>query len=598
MMKCLAKDYSIVLRSSQFDHIIIMNPFSKRQRAEGLGGVKRKYSSMGSSSNKGRMAGIRFSKLKPWGSYGATRIKRGSAFSLKNFGRSFSAANARQKSNRRQFGFSGRGMYGQQVANGIVGEAAGLWDRFTRKGAGQLLNAGMEAIYGRGSYVGNELMKGGGMGLPEKFTTVPNDTRDLILSRSEYLQDIVVPASSAFTVPVQIAINPGLSASFPWGSQISSNFDEYELIQLVYEFRSMIPEGSSNAQGTIVMAAVYDVTDPVFTSKQTMENYEASRSCKITESMLFGVECDPTKRSGPAAEYIRTGALPANQDVKTYDLANFYLAVQGTGSLAANTTLGELYVHYKVRLSKARVNTQAASLISANVANANTIGLSTSLTAGIGNLIPTANVSFVSVSPVISKTYMGSFGSNFGGWLVFDPNLPYENFYKVTFVIPYGTAAGGVTPVVSAYTNPSKFNNTNNSSANGGSCQGGYIVPITNGGDMSLTSSSMAFTVNKGQRYSTATTGASVSYLSVTFLLRATTTAGSGSQLALNLGLISAYMTSTTGITNIGGNVTGEYTFCGIDRVDPSGVVSTRTVAITAGPAPYLDPTYFWSGSA
>jgi hypothetical protein len=48
------------------------------------------------------------------------------------------------------------------------------------------------------------------------------------------------------------------------------------------------------------------------------------------------------------ARYVRIGGLPGNTDIKTYDCANFFLAVQGQ---VANSTIGELHVRYTVELS-------------------------------------------------------------------------------------------------------------------------------------------------------------------------------------------------------------------------------------------------------
>lgn len=73
-------------------------------------GYKRKARSS-SRFSRGRAAGIRFSRVQPWASYGAARVPRGSTFSLNTFGRTYRTASAMQKHNRKFHGFTGRGRY-------------------------------------------------------------------------------------------------------------------------------------------------------------------------------------------------------------------------------------------------------------------------------------------------------------------------------------------------------------------------------------------------------------------------------------------------------------------------------------------------------
>ena len=73
-------------------------------------GYKRKGRSS-SGFSRGRAAGIKFSRVQPWSSYGAARIPRGSRFSLSTFGPTYRSASAMQKHNRKFHGFTGRGRY-------------------------------------------------------------------------------------------------------------------------------------------------------------------------------------------------------------------------------------------------------------------------------------------------------------------------------------------------------------------------------------------------------------------------------------------------------------------------------------------------------
>ena len=178
-----------------------------------------------------------------------------------------------------------------------------------------------------------------------------DETNDVIIRHREYIQDII-PTSSGFQTQYTAYQNPGLSASFPWLSQLAQYFEEYQFIQLLYTVESMVTEGNTNAQGTVMLCTQYNPTNAPFTSKQVMENYEHSQSFKTTQHAVHGVECDQNKKAGSVAEYIRTGPVPTGQDPKTFDLGLFQVATQGA---YPNLNIGELWVTYTVRLSKAKI---------------------------------------------------------------------------------------------------------------------------------------------------------------------------------------------------------------------------------------------------
>lgn len=114
----------------------------------------------------------------------------------------------------------------------------------------------------------------------------------------------------------------------------------------------MITPGNATANGTVIMATQYNCLAPPFTSKQFMENYDFANSTVVSSTALHGVECDPKKNAGSPTQYVRTAAVPAGQDAKTYDMGVFQLATAGA---YANQTIGELWVSYKVTLRKTKV---------------------------------------------------------------------------------------------------------------------------------------------------------------------------------------------------------------------------------------------------
>lgn len=172
-----------------------------------------------------------------------------------------------------------------------------------------------------------------------------------VISHREFLADI--SSSIAFT-NTSYPLNPGMSATFPWLSTVASSFESYEMLGLVFEYKttSGTAVGSTNtALGAVVMATDYDSYDTAFTSKQQMEAYEFSTSAVPCSSFIHPVECDP-RMNVLRNQYIRTGAVSG--ELHLYDMGNFQIATVGSQAAAV---VGELWVSYKVRLLKPKLPT-------------------------------------------------------------------------------------------------------------------------------------------------------------------------------------------------------------------------------------------------
>jgi hypothetical protein len=103
------------------------------------------------------------------------------------------------------------------------------------------------------------------------------------------------------------------------------------------------------------MSTNYNAAAAPFTSKAQMENYAHSMSCKTTEHMMHGVECDKSKVAIANTLFTRANPVVTNQDLKTYDHGLFQLAVCNSPAGFQNNPIGELWVHYTVRLRKPKL---------------------------------------------------------------------------------------------------------------------------------------------------------------------------------------------------------------------------------------------------
>lgn len=63
--------------------------------------------------------------------------------------------------------------------------------------------------------------------------------------------EITTPTSQAFTVVGTYAVNPGLSATFPWLSSLANSFDKYRIHDLVIEF---VPGNNVLATGNVMLS--------------------------------------------------------------------------------------------------------------------------------------------------------------------------------------------------------------------------------------------------------------------------------------------------------------------------------------------------------
>lgn len=84
----------------------------------------------------------------------------------------------------------------------------------------------------------------------------------------EFIGDLT---SSVEFVNTAYPINPGNSTLFPWLSTIARNFEQYQMLGLIFEFKTMSATavGTTNTGlGTVIMATDYDVLDSKYTNKR------------------------------------------------------------------------------------------------------------------------------------------------------------------------------------------------------------------------------------------------------------------------------------------------------------------------------------------
>jgi len=266
----------------------------------------------------------------------------------------------------------------------IIGKSLGGMFGFGNAGhaIGKTAGSLIGSIFGSGDY---EVV-----GPPVKTNTVLNSAQipqfrtgkhSTVIAHREYVQDIT--GTAAFT-NLTFPLNPGIASTFPWLSTVAQNFQEFRIKGLVFEFRSLLTDFVTNGQpGVIVLATNYNADALSFTTKAQMENSEFAVSTKPTVNMMHGLEC-AVDQTTLKQRYVRTGAVPANQDLRLYDWGNFQLATQANPVV----TLGELWVSYEIEFFKPILpltiggDIASAHVVRSNCAGAAPFGLSTVTASG------------------------------------------------------------------------------------------------------------------------------------------------------------------------------------------------------------------------
>jgi len=282
----------------------------------------------------GGVKGSRFyySKYKPKSYY-----VQGSRANIKRMGKTWRSATKTQQMNRKRLGYYGRGSYS--------GAAAGYM--------------------GRGAYKSNGLISGSASTMP-RMQNINDETGSLMVTHRERLMDVFAPSDSGFHQDV-FTVSPGIEKTFPWLSQIAANYEEYEMMQCVFEYDGHSLVGINDTlevQGSLIMATQMNVKDKAFRDRHEMERFPHASKCAQHGTMAHGVECDPRKIQGDGHRYIRIGGLAKDEDARDFDHAKFTIGQYNTPTELAGKEIGQLFVYYTVKLCKPKISSGRGDAIS------------------------------------------------------------------------------------------------------------------------------------------------------------------------------------------------------------------------------------------
>jgi len=260
-----------------------------------------------------------------------------------------------------------------------------------------------ETPYGNTQFMMNNLVDPGSKHsrTNPQISTVQDETGDLVFSYREYVKDIK-STSLNFSTIEKFELNPGIAYSFPLLSSFAQYFEEYDFEQLIFHFKSLVTDGNATAAGSVMIVPIYNPSSNVLPDKRSCENTDQCVSGKVTADLVCGVECDNTKKALGGYLYVRSDDVPREQR-RTFDLGFVQVALQG---VPADMHIGELWVEYKVRLSKLRVTTNSSVPIGQGVTIA---GNAPSMTGDWNGTMPVSSIPIANVfSDMISLNLTGS----------------------------------------------------------------------------------------------------------------------------------------------------------------------------------------------
>lgn len=233
------------------------------------------------------------------------------------------------------------------AAGGAMGGAPGAF-------MGGLLGQGISKLAGFGAYQVNANSLVAGIQEGVQIPTFANQQHATIVRHREFVSDVVVPAVPATFTNTSYALNPGLADTFPWLAGLSKNYDQYQILGMIWEFRSLSGNtATGGALGSVVLATDYDAADSAYATKVYMENSEYATSNKPSLDTIHVIECDPALTHSPI-KFLRHTAVPSGKDVRLYDHGKFQIATTGLPG-SAGDVIGELWCSYEIAFYKPSV---------------------------------------------------------------------------------------------------------------------------------------------------------------------------------------------------------------------------------------------------
>lgn len=158
-------------------------------------------------------------------------------------------------------------------------------------------------------------------------------------------ESLGVFASSTGYNLTAITLNPGL-AQFPWASRIAGAWQRYKVHGAIIEWIPRVPEISTNAGGSVVLSARYDLTTAAPRSIVEAEIGFGAITARPMDKMAMPIECKNSMNPTNVLN-VRFGAsLPTGANAQFFDHCIIDVSIAGQAS--SGTVIGEVFITYDI----------------------------------------------------------------------------------------------------------------------------------------------------------------------------------------------------------------------------------------------------------
>lgn len=221
------------------------------------------------------------------------------------------------------------------------------------KQTGRTVGATLARLVGSGDYATNAVSTNSLFGGGSSMGSFGSATNGMRFAHREFVMDMTTGPLAGRFVNQSFSINPGNQTLCPMLAAIASNFEEYKVHGLVFQFvSSTSPYLAAGALGTYVMTMEYNASAPDFSSKTQAENSDYALSERLDKSAMYGVECAPSQLTQP---FYYVSAPGTTTPVNLTDIGKFQFCLAPGATVPVSSVIGELWMAYDIEFTRPRL---------------------------------------------------------------------------------------------------------------------------------------------------------------------------------------------------------------------------------------------------
>jgi len=166
---------------------------------------------------------------------------------------------------------------------------------------------------------------------------------DCVITHTEQFDSLVTSSSAGVYQVTGYPMNPGLTAMFPWLSNIARNYESYKFLKFAVDYQ---PTCGTSESGIAIIGADYDALDTGPADVKTIMSYRSSKWGNTYKDFTHYAKAEDLSKN--KTYFVRTGDAPGGSDLRLYDTGNVFVASQGDSN--TSKSVGYLAVTYTIRL--------------------------------------------------------------------------------------------------------------------------------------------------------------------------------------------------------------------------------------------------------